>query len=57
MNTFHPSRLRLKSSSLYVFLHGSISADNWVGELFKPTKDSASLHICNEKKIFGFGFF
>jgi len=27
-------------------------------ELFKPSKDSASLQVCNEKKIgFGFRFF
>jgi len=26
-------------------------------ELFKPSKDSATLQVCNEKKIFGFGFF
>jgi len=52
-------RLRLKSSSLHMFLRGNISADDYARELFKPSKDSASLHICNEKTFFvlGFGFF
>jgi len=49
-------RLRLKSSSLHVFLHGNISADDCARELFKPSKDLASLHICNENNIFGLGF-
>jgi len=48
--------LRLKSSSLHVFLHGNNSAVDCARELFKPSKDSASLHIWNEKKIVS-GFF
>jgi len=43
------------SSNLYVFLHGSIFADDCAKELLKPSKDSACLYVCNEKK-FGFGF-
>jgi len=56
-STFHSSRLRLKSSSLHVFLHGNISADDCARELFKPSKDLASLRICNKKIILGFGLF
>jgi len=55
-HTFHSGRLRLKCSSLHVYLHGNISADNCVRELFKPSKDSTSLCICNEKKMV-LGFF
>jgi len=37
----------------------NISADDCDRELFKPSKDSASLHICIEKKflVLGFRFF
>jgi len=35
-------------------LHSSLA--DCAKELFKPSKDSASLQVCNEKKIFGFGF-
>jgi len=34
-----------------------ISGTESARELFKPLKDSASLRVCNGKKIFGFGFF
>ena len=42
-----------------MFLCGNISADDYARELFKPSKDSASPHICNEKKflVLGFRFF
>jgi len=56
INTLGCSRPRLKSSSLHVFLHRNISANDYTTELFKPSKDSTSLHICNEQNIFGFGF-
>jgi len=32
-----------------MFLRGNISADNCARELFKPSKDSASLHVFKEK--------
>jgi len=49
--------LRLKFSSFHMFLCGNISADDCARELLKPSKDSANLHVCNEKKILGFCFF
>jgi len=52
-STFAARRLRLKSSSLHMSLCGNISIDDCSRELFKPSKDSASLWICNEKN-FGF---
>jgi len=51
LNTFRSSRLRPKSSSFYMFLHGNISTNDCDKELFQPSKDSASLCICNEKKF------
>jgi len=39
-----------------MFFHKVIFADDCVRELFKPSKDSASLRVCNDKKFFGFGF-
>jgi len=56
VNTFHSGRIRLKSSSLRVFLRRSISADICARKLFKPSKDSASLRINNEKKFLVVGF-
>ena len=46
----------LKSSSLHMFLRWNISVDACARELFKPSKDSASPCVCNEKNIFGFKF-
>jgi len=48
--------LMLKSSSLHMFLRWNISVDACAREVFKPSKDSASLCVCNEKNIFDFGF-
>jgi len=57
-NTTPLERLQqLKSSSLHMFLHGNISVDLCAKELFQPSKDSTSLHVCNEKNILGFRFF
>jgi len=56
INTLVSGGLRLKSNSSHVFLHGNISTDDCAKELFKPSKDSASLRVYNEKKIFGFWF-
>jgi len=39
-----------------MLLRGNISADDCIRELFKPSKDSASLCVCNEKNVFGFEF-
>jgi len=48
-----------KTSSLRMFLHGNISGTVSAEELFKSSKDSASLQVCYEKIfwISGFGFF
>jgi len=49
----------LKSSglhSLHVILHVHISTDDCTRKLFKPSKDLASLHVCNEKKFLVFVF-
>ena len=35
-------------------LHGNVSATDCAKELFKPSKNSASLLVCNEKKIWVF---
>ena len=56
INTFHSGALKLKSSSLHMFLCKNISADNCTRELFKSSKDSTSLHIYNEKTFFDFVF-
>jgi len=40
-----------------MFLRGNISADDCATELFTPSKALARLCICNEKQIFGLGFF
>ena len=55
-NTFWSGNLRLESSSLHMFLCRNISPDNCARKLLKPLKDSASLHVCNEK-IFWFRIF
>jgi len=39
-----------------MFLRWNISVDACAREVFKPSKDSASLCVCNEKNIFDFGF-
>jgi len=57
INIFATGGLRLRSSSLQMFLHGNISADDCARELFKPSKDLASLRVCNETKTFDIGFF
>jgi len=51
-----PGGFSLKSSSLHVSLGGHNSGPGSAGELFKPSKDLASLRVCDEKKFFGFGF-
>jgi len=48
--------IRLKSSSLHVFVRGNISATDCARELFKPLKDSASLRVCSEKNLLVLGF-
>jgi len=55
INTLASVGLRQKSSSLHMFLHGIIYADDGTRELFKPLKDSESLHVCNETKILVLG--
>jgi len=41
-----------------VFLRGNISTDDYARELFKPSENSTSHRICNEKKfLFGYQFF
>jgi len=35
-------------------LHNSLG--DCATELFEPSKDLGSLRVCNEKKLFGFGF-
>jgi len=47
---------RSKSSCLDVSLQVHSFSTNCVRELFKPSKDLASLEICNEKIFFGVGF-
>jgi len=37
-------------------LCGHNPAADYARELFKPSKDSASFRVCNEKKIIGFEF-
>jgi len=54
-NTLAAGGLKLKSSSLHVFLNGNIS-DDCARELFKPLKDLKSFGINNKKKFWGFGF-
>ena len=56
INTLVSGGLRLKSNSSHVFLHGNISTDDCAKELFKPSKDLASLRIYNEKNFLDFGF-
>jgi len=56
-NTLASGGLRLKSSSLHMFLHRNVSADNCARELLKPSKDSTSFHICNQKIILVLFFF
>jgi len=51
INTLASDSLRLKPSSLHMFLRGNISTDDCPRELFKPSKDSASLGICIEKNF------
>jgi len=38
-------------------LRRNVSGAASTRELFKPSKDSASLQVCSEKKFFGYGFF
>ena len=54
INTFHSGRLKLKSSSLHMFLCGKIFTNDCARELFKSSKDSASLCVCNEKSVLFF---
>jgi len=56
INTLASGGSRLNSSNLPVFLRGNISATDCTRELLKTSKDSASLHICNEKKNEALGF-
>ena len=50
-----PGSFQPKTSSLHVLLHGNISTDDCAWELFKSSKDSANLRVCNQKKILGWG--
>jgi len=52
LNTFAASTFQPLHMSWQ--LHNSLG--HCVEELFKPSKDLASFRICNEIKIFGFGF-
>jgi len=56
LNTLASSGLMLEFSSLHMFFHGNIFAGDCAKELFKPSKDSASLRGCNETIFFGLGF-
>jgi len=65
LNTFHSGRLRLKSSSSHVFLHGNISTDNCARKLFKLSKRFGKSTMKKKqniwclqwkKTIFGVGF-
>jgi len=49
-----PTCFQLKASSLHASLCRNISAAVSVRELFKPSKDLASLRVCNEKQVFQF---
>ena len=52
--------VRAKTSVLHISLHGHNSGTLSAIELFKCSKDLASLVLCNEKGkfyVFGFGFF
>jgi len=46
----------LKSSIFQLSCQPSSSSVDCGRELFKPSKDSASLQVCNENNFFGFGF-
>jgi len=46
---------KAKTSSFHVPLHGNISGAKSAKEIFKPSKDSASLRVSNEKKILVLG--
>ena len=46
----------LKSSIFWLSYQYHSSSANCARELFKPSKDSASLRVCNEKKVFVLGF-
>jgi len=54
INTFHSSRLRLNSSTLHMFLHGNISANDCAREMFFK-RFGKSLRL-QWKKFFRFGF-
>jgi len=41
---------------LYIAYQQLISFAGCTTEMFKPLKDSASLLVCNEKKVFGLSF-
>jgi len=50
-----------KNHALSCYFHATLQLHNltvnYSKELFKPSKDSASLRVCNEKKIFVLSFF
>jgi len=48
--------VRAKAACSHVALYGRNSGAASTRELFKGSKDSASLVVCNEKNFFGFGF-
>ena len=58
-NTFTAGLIQVvcaNSSCLHVSLHGYNYGAECARELFKPSKDSASLWVCNEIHFFGYGF-
>jgi len=62
INTFHARLIqafRVKTACSHVALHEHNSGVESPRELFKGSKDSASLVVCNDKKfsVLGFGFF
>jgi len=55
VQVYHPLNHALSANFvLNLQLHNS--PVNCAEELFKLSKDSAGLLVCNEKKVFGFGF-
>jgi len=48
--------VRAQTAGSHVVLCGNISGAVSIRELFTPSKDSAGLVACKEKKIFGLGF-
>jgi len=48
--------VRKKTAGSHVALHGNIYAPVWVMDLVEVSKDAASLVVCTQKKILGWGY-